>query len=102
MVDLMGKLELDELIAVLHASNGFVGGSTGPLHIAAGVGIHALGLYPARRPMHPGRWAPLGPRAEWLAASEHCERCGRGECNCMRSITPAMVQARLEAWTDER
>lgn len=100
VVNLMGQLSLAELIAVLHASDGFVGGSTGPLHLAAGVGIHALGIYPARRPMHAGRWAPLGPRAEWLEASENCERCGRGECNCLRSITPAMVQTRLHAWAD--
>jgi ADP-heptose:LPS heptosyltransferase len=100
VVDLMGRLSLDELIAVLHASDGFVGGSTGPLHLAAGVGIHALGLYPARRPMHAGRWAPLGPRAEWLSASEQCERCQRGDCHCLRSITPAMVQTRVHEWAD--
>jgi ADP-heptose:LPS heptosyltransferase len=96
--DLTGRLTLAELIAVLHAADGFVGGSTGPLHIAAAVGIHALGLYPARRPMHTGRWAPLGPRAEWLEATQSCDRCARGQCGCMQSITPSMVEARIAAW----
>lgn len=100
IVNLAGRLNLDELIAVLRAADGFIGGSTGPLHIAAGAGIHALGLYPARRPMHAGRWAPLGPRAEWLSATRTCENCGRvGACDCMGTITAEMVRARVESWS---
>jgi ADP-heptose:LPS heptosyltransferase len=98
-VDLTGRLQLEELIAALHAADGFIGGSTGPLHLAAGVGIHALGLYPARRPMHPGRWAPLGPRAEVLTATVSCADCGRsGACTCMTTITPEAVAQRVGAW----
>jgi ADP-heptose:LPS heptosyltransferase len=43
-----------------------VAASTGPLHIASAVGIHAIGLYPSKRPMHPGRWMPLGGNASYL------------------------------------
>ena len=98
-VDLTGRLQLEELTAVLHAADGFIGGSTGPLHVAAGVGVHALGLYPARRPMHPGRWAPLGPRAEVLTATVSCAECGRSSaCTCMTTITPEAVAQRVVAW----
>jgi heptosyltransferase III len=41
------------------------------LHIAAALGIRSIGLYTPQRPMHPGRWAPLGRDTRVLVASEH-------------------------------
>lgn len=87
-VDLTGKLDLAELIAVLAGVNGLVAASTGPLHLAAAVGIHALGLFPATPPIHPGRWAPLGPRAEVLVAP----------AAELDAIPAPAVRARVEAW----
>ena len=66
--DLSGKLSLQELIAFIAACDALVAGSTGPLHLASALGIVAIGLYPAERPMHAGRWAPIGPRATHLTA----------------------------------
>jgi heptosyltransferase III len=60
ITDLTGKLNLSELIAFITSSDCLIAASTGPLHIAAACGIHAIGLYPNTRPMHPGRWAPIG------------------------------------------
>ena len=34
--------------------------ATSQASIAAAAGIRAIGLFPTQRPMHPGRWAPLG------------------------------------------
>ncbi len=61
--DLTGKLGLDELISFIAAADGLVAASTGPLHLAAALDKVAVGLYPSRPPIHPGRWAPLGKRA---------------------------------------
>ncbi len=88
VVNLTGQLELAQLIALLAGVNGLVAASTGPLHLAAAVGIHALGLFPATPPIHPGRWAPLGPRAEVLVAPG-------AELGV---IAPASVQARVAGW----
>ncbi|GJG87888.1 glycosyl transferase [Gemmatimonadetes bacterium T265] len=66
--DLTGRLALAELIAVLGAADGVVAASTGPLHIAALLGRHVLGLYAAVRPVHAGRWGPIGPHAEVIEA----------------------------------
>ena len=60
VTDLSGRLSLGELIAFIAASDGLVAASTGPLHLAAAMGKIAIGIYPPIRPMHPGRWAPLG------------------------------------------
>jgi ADP-heptose:LPS heptosyltransferase len=86
--DLTGKLDLAALIALLGSVNGLVAASTGPLHLAAALGIHALGLFPSTPPIHPGRWAPLGPRAEVLVAPG----------SDLSAITPESVRARVAAW----
>ena len=90
VVDLTGQLELAELIALLARVDGLVAASTGPLHLAAAVGIRALGLFPATPPIHPGRWAPLGPRAEVLTAP----------AADLAAISPDAVRARVSAWRD--
>lgn len=61
---LTGQLTLGQLITFISKANGLVAASTGPLHIAAITGINAVGLYPTQRPMHPGRWQPLGPKVK--------------------------------------
>ncbi|HYD51437.1 MAG TPA: hypothetical protein VEA99_02370, partial [Gemmatimonadaceae bacterium] len=64
----------------------------------------ALGLFPPTPPIHPGRWAPLGPRAEWLAAPEPCAACARGAagCTCMLAIPVAAVVERVTRWVARR
>jgi heptosyltransferase III len=62
-VDLLGKLSLEELIALIDNCEALVASSTGPLHISSALGKRAIGIYSIRRPIHPGRWAPIGERA---------------------------------------
>jgi ADP-heptose:LPS heptosyltransferase len=66
IIDVSGKLSLPQLIAFISSCDTLVAASTGPLHIASAVGIRAIGLYPSKRPMHPGRWMPLGANATYL------------------------------------
>lgn len=99
--DLTGQLTLPELLAFIGAADGLVAGSTGPLHLAAALGRHALGLYPPIRPMHPGRWAPLGPHAEYLVFDKpNCEDCRTrpASCACIKALAPAEVLGRVLAW----
>lgn len=68
VVDAGGRLTLDQLIALIAGSHALVAASTGPLHIAAACGIRTIGLYADVRPIHPGRWGPLGRDAHALVA----------------------------------
>jgi ADP-heptose:LPS heptosyltransferase len=96
VTDLTGRLSLGELIAFLAKVDGLVAASTGPLHLAAALGIHALGIYPPIRPMHPGRWGPVGPRAEVFVRPDDCAACRKtADCRCMRGIAPQLLSARL-------
>ena len=99
--DLTGQLSLPQLVAFIAAADGLVAGSTGPLHLAAALGRHALGLYPPIRPMHPGRWGPLGPHAEFLVFNRpKCQDCRTrpAACTCIGAIEPVEVAARVLAW----
>lgn len=99
--DLTGQLSLPQLLAFIHAADGLVAASTGPLHLAAALGRHALGLYPPLRPTHPGRWAPLGFQADYLVFDRStCTVCRTqpAACTCMRAIQPVQVLARISGW----
>jgi ADP-heptose:LPS heptosyltransferase len=84
--DLTGRLSLPELIAFIGRCDALVAASTGPLHIAAATGIHAIGLFSPKRPIHPGRWSPIGKKAEVICAESHPKK---GE---QLSISPDQVQ----------
>jgi len=99
--NLTGQLSLPQFLSFIAAADGVVAGSTGPLHLAAALGRHALGLYPPIRPMHPGRWAPLGPYAEFMVFDKpNCDDCRTvpAACTCIRALSAASVAARVLAW----
>jgi len=92
IIDASGKLTLDELIALIAGSEAFVACSTGPLHIAGFLGIRAIGLFSPRKPIHPGRWMPIGERAIALVYDENCSVCKAGKpCDCITKISPEVV-----------
>lgn len=109
VVDLTGRFELGEMIAFLQAADGFIASGTGPLHIAAGVGTRALGLFPGRATITSTRWHPLGANGESLSVRSDCQpgvgtcamNFGGGPCACLSDIRPEMVAQRVVAWLDQ-
>jgi ADP-heptose:LPS heptosyltransferase len=91
--DLTGRFTMSELIAFINACDGVVAASTGPLHIAAALDKLAIGIYPPIKPMHPGRWAPIGKRAHFVVADRKCSDCrGSLKCHCMGEVSPEQVR----------
>jgi heptosyltransferase-3 len=91
-LDLAGQWSVRELAAVISGAELFVSNSTGPLHLAAALGIPVLAFYPTITPMSARRWGPYTPHAEVLEASPvpECPACSGGnplECRCMESIS---------------
>lgn len=96
VIDMTGKIDLEGLMGFLNGVNGIVAASTGPLHIASALGKYALGLYAPMRPIHPGRWAPVGVNAHFLVKDKVCDDCKNDlECHCIKSITPEEVLDKL-------
>jgi heptosyltransferase III len=96
IINLTGALQLEELISFIDNADGLIAASTGPLHIAAALNKVAIGIYPPMRPIHPGRWAPVGKKASCFVKPGNCSRCRNGgPCSCMSSIDPEIVAQRL-------
>jgi ADP-heptose:LPS heptosyltransferase len=92
IIDTTGQLSLPELIVLISKVKNLVACSTGPLHIAGFVGIRAIGLFSPRKPIHPGRWSPLGTNVRTLVFDENCETCKKKKpCDCISSISVEKV-----------
>lgn len=96
-----GSMKLKQFISFIAAADGLVAASTGPLHIAAALEKVALGIYPPIKPMHPGRWAPLGKNAGYLVLEKSCSDCRKNQnCHCMAEIKPEAVYQKLKTMKD--
>ncbi len=92
VIDMTGKLSLEQFIAFINNCDGLVAASTGPLHIAAALNKKAIGLFSPKRPIHPGRWMPLGKNAHTLVFDADCIKCAKKqECDCITHIKPEQV-----------
>ena len=101
--NLCGKFSLDGLAAFINAADGLIASGTGPLHMAAALAKPTLGLFPPVKPIHPGRWAPLGLAAEVLCQDKPCAGCDDAStCACMRAITPEQVGAVVARWRQDK
>lgn len=97
ITDITGKMSLADFTAFIARCDALVAASTGPLHIAAVSGTNAIGIYPPMRPIHPGRWRPLGKKVKVFVAEKKCSDCRHTmQCRCMQSITPEEVKEFLE------
>ena len=87
LIDSTGRLSLTELILVISKVKALVACSTGPLHISSILNVRSVGLFSMRKPIHPGRWKPLGVNAVSLVFDEKCPTCAKGViCQCLRKI----------------
>lgn len=85
---------MDKLAGIFANGKAFVGGSTGPLHLAASVGLPCVAFFPPVKAMTPKRWGPRG--SESIVIKPELPDC-RGKCDkcknkgCMKTIN--VVQA---------
>lgn len=97
IIDLTGKLSLKELIYFISKVKNLVACSTGPLHIAGFLGVRAIGLFSPRKPIHSGRWQPLGTNVRVLLHDPNCPICKRKKsCQCIQEISVDSVLAEIE------
>jgi ADP-heptose:LPS heptosyltransferase len=104
VTDLVGKFTLAEFMSFTAQCDGLVAGSTGPLHLAAALGINTLGLYQSRK-RDIRRWHPVGRRTAIIHSDVRCRgerRSAQGghaiPCPCIVAIDPESVARRVRAW----
>lgn len=89
-----GKFNLDELVSLISKATIFISNSTGPIHIAAALGIFTIGFYPKIISCSKERWAPYTNKKMIYEPIIDCKNCTREQCeklNCMDSIDIAKV-----------
>lgn len=89
-LNLCGQLSVRETAAVLNKAEAFIGHDSGPIHLAAAVGISCVGIFSSRN--LPGEWFPPGNRHHILYKRVHCMGCRLDVClkhekYCIRSIS---------------
>src|SRR5439155_21795240 len=112
-----GEFSLAELRALLDRASLFIGGDSGPLHVAATSDVAVVGLYGPTLPARSAPWRPPTVVAEAVDAGElpcrPCDQrvCAPGDLRCLAWIAPDMVaeaaeralaRARSESSADRR
>ncbi len=104
VINLAGNLQLGQFISFLKNCDGILANATGPLHVGAALGIHAFGIYPPIKPIHPGRWAPLGPKVHVFVLDKDCNDCKNDKnfCSCVNAIMPVEIKMALDNATSKK
>lgn len=96
-ISLAGRLELDELAALIAMAPVLVSNNTGPAHIAAAVGTPVVDLYALTNPQH----TPWKVASRVLFQDVPCRYCYKSACpqghhRCLAGVAPGdVVQATL-------
>lgn len=91
----LGEFDLHELRALIGRSRLFVGGDTGPLHMAAATDTPVVGLYGPTLAARSAPWRPAGIPTVSLErddlACRPCDQrtCAPGDFRCLTQLPPA-------------
>lgn len=91
MVNLIGKTNLKQLAGVLQRSKLFIGGDTGPMHLATAMGTRVVALF---GPSDADRNGPFGDKHVVIRKNLTCSPCFKRDCpdlRCMEQITVSDV-----------
>ena len=98
-INIAGKTTLTQLASILHTCSVFIGNDSGPMHLAAAVGIPTIGLY---GPGDPTRFGPVGEKCQTIRMKLDCPPCSGPICRfkadgCMSKIQVTDVIQTLKA-----
>jgi lipopolysaccharide heptosyltransferase I len=91
VVDLVGRTEIRQMVELLRHARVVVGNDSGPLHVAAALGVPVVALF---GPTEPERTGPRGPaKAIVLRRLEACPWGVRAYCRRRRCPRPLCIRA---------
>lgn len=94
VLNFCGKLTPRESAAVLKRARLYIGHDSGPMHLAAAMGVPCVAIFSARA--RPGVWFPYGKHHKIIYHQTECYGCGLDVCHryqkqCITSIRVAEV-----------
>lgn len=96
--ELAPETNLLELVELIRGCRLFVGGDTGPMHMAAALGVPTVAIFGASDPVRNG---PYGEGHLVLYQDLECRPCWRTRCEsprCLKELGPEGVIARVEEY----
>lgn len=97
VTNLVGTLSLKEFMSLISHADVLIASGTGPLHIAAALGIKTIGLFPPIHALDSKRWGPQFNNANNLEINRVCQqKCDNQFCPCMAALTPVNVLKVIE------
>lgn len=98
VTDITGMMNLSEFMSFIQNCDGLAASGTGPLHLAAALGKDTFGIFPPVRPIHAGRWAPLGPKAQVFILDKICNDCKSNKmpCHCIVEVDPLWLKNAID------
>jgi len=98
-VNLCGRLGPRETAAMLGRAKIFLGPDSGPMHLAASVGVPCVIPFAGFAPA--GVWFPQGDKNQIVYHRTHCAGCRLEQCNveghpCMTSLTVEEMEAAVD------
>lgn len=95
-VNLVGRTNLKQLAHIFTRAALVLGGDTGPVHLAAGLGTPTVMLM---GPTDANRNGPYGQQENAIEVDRPCRACWKRACpkglDCLTAITPEMVVERM-------
>lgn len=95
-IDLTGKTSLKQLAHIIKQASCFVGGDTGPMHLAVAVNTPVIALF---GPTDPIRNGPYGGKHQVMMTERACKGCWERSCPhnevCLETIEPNLVYRSL-------
>ena len=96
---LVGKTTLKQLAHVIKNAKAVVGGDTGPVHLAAGLGVPTVMVM---GPTDANRNGPYGQLENAIEANRPCKYCWKRACpkglECLSVIHPEAVEEKLKKY----
>lgn len=92
-INLVGKTTLRQTVALLSRAKLVIANDSGPMHIAAALGVPLVTVF---GPTNPIRTGPFGRMDAVLQLAMECSPCYSRKCplhhqNCLKQLTPQMV-----------
>lgn len=95
-VNMVGKTNLKQLAYVMREAKAVVGGDTGPVHLAAGMGTPTVMFM---GPTDANRNGPYGQLENAVEVPRECRYCWKRACpkglDCLAKIMPEMIEEKL-------
>jgi heptosyltransferase-1 len=96
-VNLVGRTNFKQLTCILQQARLCLGGDTGPVHLASGLGTPTIMVM---GPTDANRNGPYGQLENALEADRPCRYCWQRACpknlDCLEAITPRQVLEKIE------